>query len=68
MGKYASCNEDQDCFAKTKDYICGFCITKCTILSRTDFGNKPCPFAKPEREITGGKSYPYNPEYNPEDF
>ena len=71
MGKYATCYDEQDCFAKTKLYLCGFCITKCTVLSRTDFGDKPCPFAKPKRDVTNGKIYPYNPaEYaeRAEDF
>lgn len=61
MGKYASCEQNCECFAKTKDYICGFELTKCTILSRTDFGDRKCPFAKPEREVTNGIFYEYDP-------
>lgn len=62
MSKLATCNEEVECFAKVKRYICGFELTKCSALSRTDFWGKACPFAKPNREITNGKSYPFNPE------
>ena len=61
MGKYASCDQNCECFAKLKKYICGFEMTKCTILSRTDFGDRECPFAKPEREVTNGIFYEYDP-------
>lgn len=60
MRKYASCDQNCECFAKLKTYICGFEVTKCTILSRTDFGDRECPFAKPEKEVTNGIFYKYN--------
>lgn len=62
MGKYARCDFSQECFGKTQVNVCGFDISKCTILSKTDFGERTCPFAKPHREETKGKTYPFNPE------
>jgi len=68
MGKYASCDFKEACFARTEVSVCGFDISKCTILSKTDFGSRSCPFAKPAREITNGKAYPFNPEEYAERF
>ena len=48
------CNENRDCFAK-KDGMC-------TILNST-YPSGKCKFRKPEREITKGKRYEYNPDY-----
>lgn len=48
------CNEKRNCFAK-KDGMC-------TVLNSTYPAGK-CKFCKPEREITKGKRYEYNPDY-----
>lgn len=68
MGKYANCDCSQECFGRINVMVCGFDISKCTILSKTDFGSRSCPFAKPAREITNGKAYPYNPKEYAEKF
>lgn len=65
MGSKPRCDFSQNCFAKEKVTVCGFEILKCKILTGTFFGGEDCPFAKPVREITKGKRYPFNPrEYS----
>lgn len=50
------CKKTEPCFARNN--------CRCFILiSAMDYKNKPCPFMKPDREVTDGKVYPYNPYY-----
>lgn len=50
------CREQGECFARLG--------RKCTILnSAQGYGRDTCPFRKPEREVTNGRFYPYNPDY-----
>lgn len=50
------CNDKRKCFGRRGDY--------CGILVHTGYKNGACPFAKPEREVTDGKRYPYSPSYS----
>ena len=52
-----SCNKDDICFAKR--------FGGCSILHTTYEKWQKCPFAKPTKEITNGKVYPYDPYYDP---
>ena len=51
---YQKCKEDGACFAKQHN--------RCQILNDPKvYGKGTCPFQKPEREVTNGRFYPYNP-------
>ena len=47
------CVQTGPCFAREDD--------KCTILNKQPKGK--CAFQKPDKEITKGKKYPWNPNY-----
>lgn len=49
------CYQTGECFARKNG--------ACTVLMSTAFKGGKCPFQKPEREITNGKAYPYDPCY-----
>ena len=51
------CYDRKPCFGKHGEL--------CTVLERgtRDYVISGCPFRKPERDVTKGKRYPYNPEY-----
>lgn len=48
------CNDKRPCFARNED-------GKCKIL-KSSYNDKLCPFCKPEKDVTNGVKYPYNPE------
>ena len=56
------CNDNRTCFARYRAYG-GTGPLICTVLTDAYPVVGQCPFCKPEREITKGKHYPYNPEY-----
>ncbi len=49
------CKETEKCFAKRN----GYCILLDTPFSE----DRACTFCKPVREVTNGKHYPYDPNY-----
>ena len=58
--KFEKCPDSRECFGKLGD--------ECVILQRDTTHRKPfytddkeCPFCKPERDVTSGKRYFYNP-------
>lgn len=54
------CKEKGECFARQGLIVHG----RCNILTSAQaYGYGTCPFQKPEREVTGGKIYPYDPYY-----
>lgn len=54
------CTEKGECFARQGLIKHG----RCTILDNAQaYGYGTCPFQKPEREVTKGKVYPYDPYY-----
>lgn len=50
------CRQTGECFARDNG--------KCTILSKT---SETCSFQKPDREVTNGVRYPFNPDYGKTD-
>ncbi len=52
----------RDCFARKYDYLTDEII--CSCLTHPYYDDGKCPFCKPEREVTKGKRYPYNPAYD----
>lgn len=60
--KLCFCNDSRKCFAKQYSNTC------CSILIPTSHGDSgysdgECPFCKPSKRVTNGKTYPYNPNY-----
>lgn len=52
------CRFKEPCFARSGGEYLPFC----EILSK-QIETKTCPFCKPERDVTDGIKYPYNPIY-----
>lgn len=58
--RYEKCPDTRECFARLGD--------ECVVLQRDSNHSKifytedrECPFCKPERDVTDGKRYFYNP-------
>ena len=49
------CKETEKCFAKRNGY--------CILLDTPFAEDKACTFCKPVREVTKGKHYPFDPNY-----
>lgn len=58
INKNPICDDSRACFAKKKHYG----IDVCTILKST-YENGLCPFCKPDRSVTDGITYEFNPDY-----
>ena len=57
------CNDSRPCFAKVVFPVKGGKTKQvCTILVKGYKANT-CPFCKPRREVTNGKTYPYDYTY-----
>lgn len=61
--RYEKCPDTRDCFAKLGG--------ECVVLQKDSNHRKifytedgECPFCKPERDVTDGKRYSYNPVYD----
>lgn len=52
----ATCKDTRPCFAKKGN--------RCGVLTKGYEKDGACPFAKPDREVTDGKRYPYSPNYS----
>ena len=64
--KYPRCAERGKCFAKTEEGTCEILhAPNPHDYSKPPFKRGKCPFRKPDREITNGKRYPIDPNYNP---
>ena len=50
-----TCKEANKCFAKRNGI--------CTLLDTPFPEGKSCTFCKPRRDVTKGKTYPYDPNY-----
>lgn len=51
-------DKSRECFARKYDLFADQVV--CTCLTHPDYAEGTCPFAKPRREWTNGKFYPYN--------
>lgn len=50
------CRDTRTCFGRR---LTPSSIPVCTVLDNASFGDKPCPFCKPKRDMTNGVYYPY---------
>lgn len=53
------CKEQRDCFAS----VIFRGTRKCTVLNETYGHDVECPFCKPKKDVTNGKTYPHNKKY-----
>lgn len=59
VAKKVVCNDSRYCFAKRND-MKGHWF--CEIL-KDNYPDGVCPFCKPERDVTNGEWYPWDPTY-----